>query len=71
MIASPAPPHAVAAKLTRVGRVVGQEPLAAALKLPAPPTWVGVQPAQQIAEGIVKLSEVGAVANHISLMRHI
>ena len=23
------------------------------------------------AEGIVKLSEVGAVANHISLMRHI
>ena len=25
----------------------------------------------QIAAGIVKLSEVGAVANHLSLMRHI
>ena len=25
----------------------------------------------RLQEGIVKLSEVGAVANHISLMRHI
>ena len=35
------------AKLARVDRIVGQEPLADALKLPAPPTWVGVSPAQR------------------------
>ena len=34
------------AKLARVDRIVGQEPLADALKLPAPPTWVAVTPAQ-------------------------
>ena len=36
------------AKLARVDRIVGQEPLADALKLPAPPTWVGVTPAHAI-----------------------
>ena len=36
--------------LLLVGRVVHQEPPADARKLPAPPTCVGVTPAQQITE---------------------
>ena len=38
------------AKLTRVHPLVRQEPPADALKLPTPPNWVGVTPAQQISE---------------------
>ena len=48
--ARPVLPQPHAAQLVRVDRVMRQEPLADALKLPAPPTWVGVTPTQQITE---------------------
>ena len=48
--ARPLLPQPHAAKVARVDRVVRQEPLADALKLLAPPSRVGVKPAQQITE---------------------
>jgi hypothetical protein len=46
----PVSPEPYSAKLVRLYRVVRQEPLADALKLRAPPKWVGVQPADEITE---------------------
>ena len=48
--ARPLIPQPHPAQLVRVDRIVRQKPLAEALKLPAPPNWVRVTPAQQITE---------------------
>ena len=48
--ARPVFPQPNLAKLACVFGIVRQVPLANALKLPAPPNWVGVKSAQEISE---------------------